>query len=518
MDGSQDLLDAFNARLGVLTWESAVSVKDLLRETLRRSTAQRVTPAGPNVIETMVYGCRVAEVTTSLFISDTMQVLCERLQAERAYVAEAYAVYMEAGVERRRQEATAAAAARPQPAPVPQGPWPPLPGVAASSQPPPAYRKAHLSPGPGAVRAPSAAVPPPGGAAAAGDPLRAAPGQGSWARSHPPAPCEVPAWRTARPIARGLERGRAAARAPAVPWRHGGTGGGEGQGSALPRGRAHPREPLHGCPFAGAGQGECRKDSRAFLRSGGARRRSRGAGDSRSAAGPSTLRPRTRVQGTDRSRPSRALCRPRLSTCTSGPRGGAPLSDPLGGRLPSRRLARLPTEDSLGVGPRVEPPPQARLPPRPLTLGPPRDPRHQPREGPWTGLSSASRGSSIARLGRAIPRATIGQKTRTCGLHSSSPARGGTAGFAGILPRRAASGGLPFGSCRGPICGVASLGSARFPTRAISSASCWRSSGVWADPRTSRRRRPSLDRWRMPLDRGWRPSRPPAVVPGRRDP
>ena len=264
MDGSQDLLDAFNARLGVLTWESAVSVKDLLRETLRRSTAQRVTPAGPNVIETMVYGCRVAEVTTSLFISDTMQVLCERLQAERAYVAEAYAVYMEAGVERRRQEATAAAAARPQPAPVPQGPWPPLPGVAASSQPPPAYRKAHLSPGPGAERAPSAAVPPPGGAAAAGDPLRAAPGQGSWARSHPPAPCEVPAWRTARPIARGLERGRAAARAPAVPWRHGGTGGGEGQGSALPRGRAHPREPLHGRLFAGAGQGECRKDPRAF--------------------------------------------------------------------------------------------------------------------------------------------------------------------------------------------------------------------------------------------------------------
>ena len=83
-------------------------------------------------------------MTTFLLTSDTMQVLCERLQAERAFVAEAYAVYMEAEAERRSQEAAAAAAthpqpaaAHPQPAPVPQWPWPPPPGVAASSQPPP---------------------------------------------------------------------------------------------------------------------------------------------------------------------------------------------------------------------------------------------------------------------------------------------------------------------------------------------------------------------------------------------
>ena len=76
MDGSQDSLDAFHARLGVLTWRSEVSVKDLLRETLRRSAAQRVTPANPNVIESMMYGCRVAEVTTFLLTPDTMQVLC----------------------------------------------------------------------------------------------------------------------------------------------------------------------------------------------------------------------------------------------------------------------------------------------------------------------------------------------------------------------------------------------------------------------------------------------------------
>ena len=59
MDGSQYLLDAFSARWGVLTWGSAVNVKGLLRETLRRSTAQRASPADPNVVESMMYGCRV---------------------------------------------------------------------------------------------------------------------------------------------------------------------------------------------------------------------------------------------------------------------------------------------------------------------------------------------------------------------------------------------------------------------------------------------------------------------------
>ena len=135
MDGSQDSLDAFHARLGVFTRRNGVSVKDLFRETLRRSTARRITPANPNVIESMMYGCRLAEVTTFVFMSDTMQVFCERLQAERAYVAEAYAVHMEAEVERLRLEAAAAAVAPPrptaahrQPAQVPQGPWPPVRG------------------------------------------------------------------------------------------------------------------------------------------------------------------------------------------------------------------------------------------------------------------------------------------------------------------------------------------------------------------------------------------------------
>ena len=107
----------------------------------------------------------MAEVTTFFLTSATMQVLCERLQAELAFVAGSYAVYMEAETERRRQEAAAAAAAHPQPAaahpqpaPVSQGPWPLLPGVAllAASAPLP-----QGSLFPGAERAPFAAVPPP---------------------------------------------------------------------------------------------------------------------------------------------------------------------------------------------------------------------------------------------------------------------------------------------------------------------------------------------------------------------
>ena len=74
----------------------------------------------------------------------------------------------------------------------------------------------------------------------------------------PPAPCEVSTRRAARPAARGLELGGAAARAPAVSQRHGGAGGGKGQG------HVRPREPLPGLPGAGASPGQCRDDPRAF--------------------------------------------------------------------------------------------------------------------------------------------------------------------------------------------------------------------------------------------------------------
>ena len=189
MDGPQDLMDAFNGKWGVLAWGNPNTVKDMLRGILQRSAAQLVTPADPCVIESMMYGCRVAEVTIIFLTSDTMQQVCVAQQEERAFVADHFAVYLGADTERRRQEA----AAPPQPAPVPQGPpplppvWPPPlagPWQPPESQGPAPSRRAHLSPGPGAGRAPSAAVPSPGGAAAAGDPLPP-PASGS-ARAFPP--------------------------------------------------------------------------------------------------------------------------------------------------------------------------------------------------------------------------------------------------------------------------------------------------------------------------------------------
>ena len=359
MDGSQDSLDAFHARLGVLTWRSEVSVKDLLRETLRRSTALRVTPANP-IIGSMIYGCMVAEVTTFFFTSDTMQVFCERLQVERAYVAEAYAVHMEAEVGRLRLEAAAAAvapprptAAHPQPAPVPQGPWPTPPSMAASSQPPSPYRRAHFSPGLGAERAPSAAVPPLGERqrrvtlycprprqVGARSPLR--PLRGSCLEDRPTRCSRLGTRQGSRP---------GSSSSLAARW------GGRWRGAGLrPSARAPTRTSVCGGRARGAPRGS------PGLRSGGARRRSQGAGDSRSVAGPSAPRPRTRVRGTDRCRPGRALCRPRFSICASGHRGGTPLLDPPGGRLLPRRLARLPTEGPLGVGQRAGPPPAGQAP------------------------------------------------------------------------------------------------------------------------------------------------------------
>ena len=61
MDGPQDPLEAFQDACQVFTWRSSDGVKGLVRDTLKRSTAQSVTPAEPDVIEAMMYGCRVAE-------------------------------------------------------------------------------------------------------------------------------------------------------------------------------------------------------------------------------------------------------------------------------------------------------------------------------------------------------------------------------------------------------------------------------------------------------------------------
>ena len=154
MDGPQDPLDAFHDAFSVLTWRSPTRVKDLLRDTLRRSLAQRVMPAHPDVIESMMYvrvqGGRGDDLPFHL---GHLPVLCERLREERAYVAGVYAEAQE--VERLRLEASATAAAPPRPtaaypppAPEPQGPWPPPPGcgraLAASARLP----QGPLLPGP----------------------------------------------------------------------------------------------------------------------------------------------------------------------------------------------------------------------------------------------------------------------------------------------------------------------------------------------------------------------------------
>ena len=68
MDDPQDRLDAFNSGWGVLPWGAPDPVKRLLRATLRQCPAQQVpAPADPCVVESMMYGCRVAEVVSLLF-------------------------------------------------------------------------------------------------------------------------------------------------------------------------------------------------------------------------------------------------------------------------------------------------------------------------------------------------------------------------------------------------------------------------------------------------------------------
>ena len=66
MDDPQDPLEAFNKGWGVLAWTTNGAVKQMLRMTLRQCPAQQGSaPLDPCVIESMMYGCRVAEVVTT---------------------------------------------------------------------------------------------------------------------------------------------------------------------------------------------------------------------------------------------------------------------------------------------------------------------------------------------------------------------------------------------------------------------------------------------------------------------
>ena len=317
MDDPQDPLGAFHEAYQVLTWRSPAGMVDMVRATLRRSGLLADAPAPPDVIEGMVYRCRVAEVLTICLTADTLQELCAALRRERAHVTEAYAEDRE--VERFRLEDRAVAAgpprpfaAHPPPAPGPpppepgrQAPWPPPPGVAGPSHAPPAFRRAHLTPGPGAEEAPSSVVPPPGGKAAAGDPLP--PPAKAAGRATGPSPC-------ARHLLGGprdllYDVWMAAGKPPGPPGIPPVSKGSVGR--EVKRGGAPP---VRACPYT-----DVRRPRAVPLGPPGQRRRGidrhrREAGDSRSAAGHCPPEAGPQARDSEAPRPTRALCRPRLTT------------------------------------------------------------------------------------------------------------------------------------------------------------------------------------------------------------
>ena len=184
MDDPQDPMRAFNEARGVLSWTTPEHVRMALRTAMqywRQSTCTG--PVSPNlaVIESMMYGCRVAKVVDTLRTLETPVQVCDALAEERALVAEQLAAYLEALAARRRAQPA-------QPTQPPQ-PWQPL-------QPPgPPFGRARFSPGPGAGRAPLAAAQYSGNVAAAGDPPRF-PARAAAAAAPPAAP---PRWATGGP-------------------------------------------------------------------------------------------------------------------------------------------------------------------------------------------------------------------------------------------------------------------------------------------------------------------------------
>ena len=194
MGDPHDPLVAFQAAFGVLSWQSPDSMKASVRTTLSERPFVQGLPAAQLVaIEGMMYGCRVAEVLTFCLTSNTLDGLCMALREERELVAGMYEE--ERQLVRFRLEQAAAPLPPPR-----QAPQPPLPqqrllqGHSAQWQPlPEGFRRAHLTPDPGAAEAPPPAGPPPGGAAWAGNPLELP--AGVWA---PLAPAGI-AWHAAPP-------------------------------------------------------------------------------------------------------------------------------------------------------------------------------------------------------------------------------------------------------------------------------------------------------------------------------
>ena len=107
MGDPQDPLVAFQEAFGVLSWQSPDSMKASVRTVLSECPFVQGLPAAQLVaIEGMMYGCRVAEVLTFCFTSDTMDRLCRALREERGHVAGLYEE--ERQIERLRLEQAAA--------------------------------------------------------------------------------------------------------------------------------------------------------------------------------------------------------------------------------------------------------------------------------------------------------------------------------------------------------------------------------------------------------------------------
>ena len=158
MGDPQGTLAAYHEVLGVLSCRTPASTMDAVAYSLRTSHAVRgLPPEQVASIETMTYGCRVAEVMTICLTTPTMNDLCLALQAERKHVGELYEE--ELVIERLRLEQADRDAGVPPPVPPRQATRPPpaaapaaaaagLPGPAAAAAAPRAAASPGL-PGPG---------------------------------------------------------------------------------------------------------------------------------------------------------------------------------------------------------------------------------------------------------------------------------------------------------------------------------------------------------------------------------
>ena len=433
------------------------------------------------------------------------------LQEERAFVADQFAAYWEAHTER-----------RPQPAMVPQGPppppvWPPPlagPWQPPESQGPAPYRRAHFSPGPGAGRAPSAAVPPPGGVAAAGDPLppRAAaraPSPPPFARFLPGGPPDplLEAWNSAAPpprlrpcpsgkVAQEVARGRGVSvRAnPYTDFRV----RGQGQGSAArtpgpsqrTREATQPKgwgQPPHGWPQHPQDPGQ-------------------GAGRSQGQAPQDPIR--TVIQYLRQWAPPRGPLgrpagRPSASSAAGAPARGGPAGGGPAGGPPPAGLA-LPAAGDPGAHPGPEAP----------TPGSELDMLQQQQLGFEHRLYGAGdpNGDSWSEKVNVWSTHVIANDQQDRRLNWETAQEGSLwRASLQVLPRP-----VPLREPWGWPTRAASFAPGAMPRR-TPAASCWRSSSGWVGSQISLCPNHPLDRRRLPLDMGWWHTQPPAVVLSRRD-